>query len=88
MPARVGHNRRMTKLLVIAGSTRAQSLSKRLARAACALAQGGGNAATFVDLSEFEMPLYDGDLEEARGLPEGAARVEPAITRSFVMRRL
>ncbi|MEQ1891872.1 MAG: NAD(P)H-dependent oxidoreductase [Planctomycetota bacterium] len=65
----------MTSLLVIAGSTRGGSLSKKLARAASGLAQAAGHTATFVDLREFEMPLYDGDLEEARGLPEGAVRL-------------
>lgn len=69
----------MARLLVIAGSTRTGSLSKQLARAACGLAQAAGHAATFVDLREFEMPLYDGDLEEARGLPEGAVRLRALL---------
>jgi len=69
------HNRGMTKLLVIAGSTRTAALSKKLARALCALAQGAGHEATFVDLREYAMPLYDGDLEDQQGMPEGAQRL-------------
>jgi len=72
----------VAKLLVIAGSTRTGSLSKQLARAACGLAQAAGHAATFVDLREFEMPLYDGDLEAAHGLPEGAVRLRALILAS------
>ena len=67
--------RRMTKLLVVAGSTRTGSFSKQLAKAATKLAVAAGHAATFVDLREFEMPLYDGDLEAAQGLPAGALRL-------------
>lgn len=65
----------MTKLLVIAGSTRTAAFSKQLARATCRLAEAAGHGATFVDLREFAMPLYDGDLEEASGLPEAAVRL-------------
>lgn len=69
----------MMKLLVIAGSTRSGAFSKQLARAACTLAAAAGHAATFVDLREFAMPLYDGDLEASSGLPEGAVRLRTAV---------
>lgn len=69
----------MTKLLVIAGSTRTGAFSKQLARAACALAATAGLFATFVDLRDHAMPLYDGDLEEASGLPEGALRLRALL---------
>lgn len=72
----------MVKLLVIAGSTRSGSFSKQLARAAVALATAAGHTATFVDLREFEMPLYDGDLEAAHGLPAGALRLRALILAS------
>ena len=65
----------MTNLLVIAGSTRTGALSKKLARASCALAQAAGHEVTFVDLREYAMPLYDGDLEDQQGMPEGALRL-------------
>jgi chromate reductase, NAD(P)H dehydrogenase (quinone) len=69
----------MNKLLVVAGSTRAGSFSKQLARAATRLAEAGGAAATFVDLRDHAMPLYDGDLEEAHGLPDGAVRLRALV---------
>lgn len=63
------------RLLVIAGSTRSDALSKKLGRAACKLAEPANAAATFVDLRDFVMPLYDGDLEAAKGLPEATHRL-------------
>lgn len=69
----------MSKLLVVAGSTRSGAFSKQLARAAAALAVAKEHEATFVDLRDFVMPLYDGDLEEAQGLPEGAVRLRALV---------
>jgi len=69
------YRRGMSKLLVVAGSTRTGAFSKQLAQAAAALARSGGHEATFVDLRDFAMPLYDGDLENAQGLPDGAVRL-------------
>lgn len=54
------------KTLVIAGSTRVDSLHRKLAKEAARQMPG----ATYVELAEFPMPLYDGDSEAARGLPE------------------
>lgn len=59
-----------TRLLVIPGSTRTGAFSKQLARAV-ALSTPDDASATVVDLRDFDIPLYDGDLEEASGLPEG-----------------
>lgn len=69
----------MVKLLVIAGSTRSGAFSKQLARAACRIAAAAGHEATFVDLREHAMPLYDGDLEAAEGLPAAALRLRVAL---------
>jgi NAD(P)H-dependent FMN reductase len=69
----------MAKLLVIAGSTRTAAFSKKHARAACSIAAIAGHEATFVDLREYAMPLYDGDLEESEGLPEAAVRLRGMV---------
>jgi NAD(P)H-dependent FMN reductase len=65
----------MTRILVFAGSARRDSLNKKLARAAAQLAREAGAEATFVDLDEFPIPLYHGDLESASGMPENARRL-------------
>jgi len=69
----------MTKILCIPGSLRSEAFSKRLARAACRLAEANGASATCIDLRDFAMPLYDGDLEAANGLPEAAVRLRAVV---------
>lgn len=66
----------MTKILVFAGSTREKSFNKRLALAAANQAKALGAAVTLVDLRDYPMPLYDGDLEEKEGLPEATVRLK------------
>lgn len=60
------------KLLAFAGSTRKQSLNKKLVQIAAIGAEEAGAKVTYVDLSDYPMPLYDGDLEAESGMPERA----------------
>jgi chromate reductase, NAD(P)H dehydrogenase (quinone) len=60
------------RILAFAGSARRESLNKKLARAAHAAAKAAGAEATFVDLDDYPMPVYHGDLEAASGMPERA----------------
>ncbi len=60
------------RVLVFAGSTRSDSLHRKLARAAAAVLRQRGLDVTLADLRDYAMPLYDGDLEVAGGLPEKA----------------
>ena len=62
-------------LLVFAGSTRAGSWNRRLARVAADTAHAAGAAVTHIELADFELPLYNADLE-ARGTPEAAIRLK------------
>src|SRR6185503_15681168 len=62
----------MVRLLCFAGSTREGSYNKKLARLAQAIAAANGVEAVFVDLNDFPMPLYNGDLEAADGPPQKA----------------
>lgn len=64
-----------SKVLVFAGSARRDSFNKQLARLAAARAQATGLAATWIDLRDYPMPLYDGDLEAEQGLPDNARRL-------------
>ena len=74
------HDAAMGKLLVVAGSTGTGSFSKQLARVACRAAEArGGHEASFVDLRDLPMPLYDGDHEEAHGLPENAVKLRGLV---------
>jgi len=62
-------------LLVFAGSTRAQSHNRRLARVAAELGRAAGAQVTLLELAEHELPLYNADLE-ARGTPDAARRLK------------
>jgi NAD(P)H-dependent FMN reductase len=64
------------KILAFAGSTRTGSFNKKLIRAAAAAAERAGAEVSLLDLRELNLPLYDGDLEERDGIPEGAKKLK------------
>lgn len=64
------------KILAFAGSTRTDSFNKKVVRIAVEGARAAGAEVTLVDLRDFPMPLYDGDLEAESGLPEHAKRLK------------
>ncbi|MCK8462894.1 NAD(P)H-dependent oxidoreductase [Aliiroseovarius sp. S1339] len=66
----------MTKLLMFAGSARKASTNKKLAALAASIAQDAGADVTLIDLKDFEMPIYNGDIEAETGLPENAKRLK------------
>ncbi|MBT5186965.1 MAG: NAD(P)H-dependent oxidoreductase [Kordiimonadaceae bacterium] len=66
----------MSKILFFAGSARKNSFNKKLAKAAYNIASKKDIEATFIDLRDYPMPLYDGDLEDDIGLPENAAKLK------------
>jgi NAD(P)H-dependent FMN reductase len=70
------------KILAFAGSTRTQSWNKRLLKIAAAGATETGAEVTVVDLRDFPLPLYDGDLEAADGVPAPALRFRELLLAS------
>lgn len=64
------------KILAIAGSTRKESFNRKLLDIAVEGARETGAEVTVVDLNEFEMPLYNQDLEFREGIPESAVRLK------------
>ena len=65
----------MTKLLIFAGSTRQNSFNRRLAKAAATLARAEGAEVTHIELSDFDVPMYNADLE-AKGTPPDVMRLK------------
>ena len=63
------------RILAFAGSARRDSLNKKLVAIAAQAARDAGGEVTLVDLDDFPMPVYHGDLEAAEGLPEHARRL-------------
>jgi len=64
------------KILAFAGSTRTDSFNKKLVKIAATGAMEGGADVTVIDLRDFTMPLYDGDLEQQQGLPSNAKKLK------------
>lgn len=64
------------KILAFAGSTRSDSFNKKLIKVAVNGAIDVGVEATFIDLRDFLMPLYDGDLEQREGLPANTRKLK------------
>lgn len=60
------------RILAFAGSARRDSLNKKLLQVAVAGARAVGAEVTVLDLRDLPLPLYDGDLEVAEGLPANA----------------
>ncbi|MEM8886040.1 MAG: NAD(P)H-dependent oxidoreductase [Planctomycetota bacterium] len=61
----------MPKILAFAGSTRTDSLNRKLAAMAAEMA-----GATLLELRDYPLPIYDGDLEAAEGLPENVLKLK------------
>ena len=68
----------MSKLLAFAGSTRQHSFNRRLAQAAAGMARDAGAEVTLLELSDFDIPLYNADLE-ARGTPADVLRLKQVL---------
>lgn len=64
------------KILAFAGSTRTDSFNKKLVKIAATGAKDAGADVTVIDLRDFQMPLYDEDLERQEGLPSSARRLK------------
>jgi len=60
------------RLLFFAGSVRQGSYNKKLAALAHRIAEANGIEAVLIDLKDYPMPIYNGDIEAAEGPPERA----------------
>jgi chromate reductase, NAD(P)H dehydrogenase (quinone) len=57
------------QILAFAGSTRRESFNCKLVKIGADAAREAGADVTLLDLADFQMPLYNGDLEASNGLP-------------------
>ena len=66
------NHRNPERILVMSASVRTGSLNQTLARTIAAELRSHGEHVGVVDLADYPMPLYDGDLEARDGVPATA----------------
>ena len=66
----------MLKLLILPGSARRDSVNRKLAGLAAQLATEAGAEVDLIDPADFELPLFNQDLEDAEGLPAAAKQLK------------
>jgi chromate reductase, NAD(P)H dehydrogenase (quinone) len=67
------------RLLAFAGATREGSWNKKLITVALGVAAEIGAQTTRIDLRDFPMPLYDGDLEDREGIPANGQKFKELL---------
>ena len=74
-------NKRSPKIIAFSGSSRDKSWNKKLVTIAGNGARSAGAEVTSIDLADFPMPLYNGDIEEKQGLPSAAQEIKSLMTK-------
>jgi chromate reductase, NAD(P)H dehydrogenase (quinone) len=67
------------KVLVFAGSTRTGSFNAKLAVLTASELSSAGLDVTLVNLRDYSMPMYEGDLEASQGMPVAARRFKELV---------
>lgn len=67
------------RILVLAGSLRTGSYNRLLAKAAAQQLETLNAQVTLLDLADYPLPIYDGDLEQASGVPTIARELHAVI---------
>lgn len=73
---------RKPKILVFAGSLRADSYNKKIAKIAMKGAEQAGAEVTYIDLKDYPLPVYNAEIEESEGLPENALKLKELMLKS------
>ena len=66
----------MPTILALAGSARRGSFNHALVSAAAVGARNEGAVVTLLDMNDYQLPLFNQDVESAEGLPENARRLK------------
>src|SRR6185295_17663173 len=73
------------KVLAFAGSTRENSVNKKLMLEAANLASQMQADVTVIDLKDYPIPFYDEDLEAREGMPAKAKQFRQLMTQSDII---
>jgi chromate reductase len=66
----------MPRILAFSGSIRRDSWNRKLIQVAVDATRAAGGEVTLIDLADYPLPLYNGDLEDRDGLPDNALRLK------------
>ncbi|MEU3795820.1 NADPH-dependent FMN reductase [Streptomyces fructofermentans] len=80
MPTDLPHD--PLQVLVFGASVRAGSANARLASLVARLLSASGASVDLASMRDFDMPLYDGDVEAAEGVPVGARAMYDRLDQS------
>jgi chromate reductase, NAD(P)H dehydrogenase (quinone) len=69
-------------VLVLAASLRGESLNRKLADLSARIAERSGANVDRASMRDFEVPLYDGELQESAGVPQGALEFQRRLVAS------
>ncbi|MEZ5345788.1 MAG: NAD(P)H-dependent oxidoreductase [Pyrinomonadaceae bacterium] len=64
------------KILAFAGALRKDSSNKKVVRVAAEGARKAGAIVTVIDLKDYPLPVYDGDIESNEGFPENVTKLQ------------
>jgi NAD(P)H-dependent FMN reductase len=67
------------RLLFFAGSARRGSHNKKLAQLGAMIAEANGIPGTYLDLADYPLPVYHGDLEVSDGKPDNAVKLKAVM---------
>jgi len=70
------------KILAFAGSLRKDSFNKKLVKIAIRGAEEAGGRVTYIDLKDYPLPIYDGDIETSQGIPANALKLKELMIQS------
>lgn len=70
------------KIIFFAGSLRQTSFNKILSKSALNYAKSKGIECEFLDLKDYDAPLYDGDLETSNDIPAGILALHEKLKNS------
>ena len=69
----------MAKFLAFSGSTRGDSFNQKTVAALASCISTAGEDIEVINLGDYEMPIYQGDLEAESGLPKGAKELRAKL---------
>ena len=73
---------KMPTLLCLSGSIRKESFNKKLISSSIPLLEKTSANIINIDLKEYPLPIYNGDLEENEGKPENAQKLTSLFSKS------